>query len=279
VQSAFPDSGPVGVGSTSVRPVFRPRVLVAAGDGVSQTSYGALWHFLERDLRHPFVPVGLNAISRMTLSDYNVLIVPGGSAARVRQELGDAGVAALKAWVRGGGVVIAWGGAALFLSAKGVELSTVKRLGEPPEDEKEKEPKGDSLPAAPRFMPPLPSPTADTNAVEPIPGAIFRAALDRTHWLTYGYERDELAVMMSGSTLLTPSKSGANPVAFVADSLRLSGFTWPNTERLLKGTVWAAVEDQGSGHVVLLADDPLFRAFWRGTARLVTNAMLLGTGR
>jgi hypothetical protein len=279
VQSAFPDSGPVGVGSTSVRPVFRPRVLVAAGDGVSQTSYGALWYFLERDLRHPFVPVGLNAISRMTLSDYNVLIVPGGSAARVRQELGDAGVAALKAWVRGGGVVIAWGGAALFLSAKGVELSTVKRLGEPPEDEKEKEPKGDSLPAAPRFMPPLPSPTADTNAVEPIPGAIFRAALDRTHWLTYGYERDELAVMMSGSTLLTPSKSGANPVAFVADSLRLSGFTWPNTERLLKGTVWAAVEDQGSGHVVLLADDPLFRAFWRGTARLVTNAMLLGTGR
>ncbi|HET7039082.1 MAG TPA: M14 family zinc carboxypeptidase [Gemmatimonadales bacterium] len=279
VQSAFPDSGPVGIGSTSVRPVFRPRVLVAAGDGVSQTSYGALWHFLERDLRYPFVPVGLNAIGRMTLSDYNVLIVPGGSAARVRQELGEAGIARLKAWVREGGLVVAWGGAALFLSAKGVDLSTVKRLGEPPEDEKEKEPKGDSLPAAPRFMPPLPSPTADTNAVEPIPGAIFRAALDRTHWLTYGYERDELAVMMSGSTLFTPSRTGANPVAFVGDSLRLSGFTWPNTERLLKGTVWAAVEDQGSGHVVLLADDPLFRAFWRGTARLVTNAILFGTGR
>jgi hypothetical protein len=279
VQSAFPDSGPVGIGSTSVRPVFRPRVLVAAGDGVSQTSYGSLWHFLERDLRYPFVPVGLNAIGRITLSDYNVLIVPGGSAARVRQELGEAGIARLKAWVREGGVVVAWGGAALFLSAKGVDLSTVKRLGEPPEDEKEKEPKGDSLPAAPRFMPPLPSPTADTNAVEPIPGAIFRASLDRTHWLTYGYERAELAVMVSGSTLFTPSRTGANPVAFVGDSLRLSGFTWPNTERLLKGTVWAAVEDQGSGHVVLLADDPLFRAFWRGTARLVTNAILFGTGR
>jgi hypothetical protein len=68
-------------------------------------------------------------------------------------------------------------------------------------------------------------------------------------------------------------------VAFVADSLRLSGFAWPNTERLLKGTVWAAAENHGSGHVVLLADDPLFRAFWRGTARLVTNAMMFGTGR
>jgi hypothetical protein len=281
VRSAFPDSGPVGIGSTSVRPVFRPRLLVAAGDGISQTSYGALWHFLERELRYDFVPIALSAVGRMTnLADYNVLIVPGGSAARVRQELGDAGIARLKAWVREGGVVIAWGGSALFLSAKGVELSTVKRLGEPPEEpDPKKEPEGDSLPAAPRLTPPLPSPSADTSAVEPIPGAIFRASLDRTHWLTYGYERDELAVMVSGSTLLTPSREGANPVAFVADSLRLSGFTWPNTERLLRGTVWAAVESHGGGHAVLLADDPLFRAFWRGTARLVTNAMLFGTGR
>ena len=46
----------------------------------------------------------------------------------------------------------------------------------------------------------------------------------------------------------------------------LSGFTWPdNTARLLKGTTWAAVENQGSGHVVLFLGDPLFRAFWRGT--------------
>jgi hypothetical protein len=280
VRSAYPDSGQVGIGSTAVRPVFRPRVLVATGDGVGQTSYGALWYFLERELEYPFVPVALSAIGRMgTLSDYNVLIIPGGAAARVRQELGTGGVEALKAWVNRGGAVIAWGGSALFLSAKGVDLSTVKRLGEPPEEDADKPPKGDSLPAAPTLSPPLPSPSADTSAVEGIPGAIFRASLDRTHWLTWGYERDELAVMVSGSTLFTPSRTGANPVAFVADSLRLSGFTWPNTERLLRGTVWAAAEPHGSGSAVLLADDPLFRAFWRGTARLVTNAILFGTGR
>jgi hypothetical protein len=68
-------------------------------------------------------------------------------------------------------------------------------------------------------------------------------------------------------------------VAFVGDSLRLAGFTWPNTERLLRGTVWAAAERRGAGHVVVFQEDPLFRGFWRGTARLVTNAILLGTGR
>ena len=279
VQSAFPDSGPIGVGSEEVRPVFRPRVLVAAGDGVALSGYGEAWYFLERELDCPFVPVALATIGRMrTLSDYNVLIIPGGSAATIRQQLGPGGIDRLKAWVRDGGALITWGGAALFLSAEGVDLSSVKRLGEPEKGAAEKK-KGDALPADTTLTPPLPSPSVDTAAVENIPGAIFRAALDQSHWLTFGYERKELPVPMSGGTFLTPSKSGANPVAFVADSSRLAGFVWPNTQRLLKGTVWAAVESQGRGNVVLFADDPLFRAFWRGTARLVTNAMLLGTGR
>jgi Zinc carboxypeptidase len=280
VQSAFPDSGGIGVGSESVEPVFPPRVLVAAGDGISQTSYGALWHFFEQELHQAFVPVPLDRIGRVTLDDYNVLIVPEGSPAAIERQLGTAGVSRIKEWVRSGGVLLVYGGSALFPSRKEVALSTVKAVGAPDEDEKKKEKeKGDSLPAATELTPPLASPEADTSAVQPIPGAIFRAALDRSHWLTAGYARSELAVMISGGTFLQPSTSGANPVAFVADSSLLSGFVWPNTQRRLKGSVWAAVERQGRGHVVILADDPLFRAFWRGTARLVTNAMLFGTAR
>ena len=278
VQSAFPDSGPVGVGSESVRPVFRPRMLVAVGEGTSQIGYGGLWYFLEQELRYPFVPVALSSIGRMsTLSDYNVFVIPGGSASSIRRLLGDRGIARLKEWIRTGGVVITWDEAALFLAAEGVELTSVKRVGV--DDEEDDGQKGDSLPRSEQLTPPLPSPSADTSATTSIPGAIFRAALDRSHWLTFGYERSELAVMLRGSLMLQPSKAGANPVAFVADSLRLSGFVWPNTERLLRGTVWAAAERRGRGNVVLFAEDPLFRAFWRGTARLVTNAILFGTGR
>jgi hypothetical protein len=278
VQSAFPDSGGVGVGSQQVRPVFRPRVLVAVGAGISQLSYGALWHFLETELEHPFVPVELGMLGRMpTLGDYNVLIMPTGSPAVIERELGVGGVARLKEWVRSGGVLIAWGNAALFPGRKDVGLSSVRALGATEGDTARA--KGDSLPAETGLTPPLASPRADTSAVQPIPGAIFRAALDRSHWLTAGYERAELAVMVSGNTFLAPSTTGANPVAFVAQRPLLSGFAWPNTERLITRTTWAAVERQGRGHVVLFAEDPLFRAFWRGTARLVTNAMLFGTGR
>ena len=133
--------------------------------------------------------------------------------------------------------------------------------------------------------PPLVSPTATSrDKPEMLPGTIFRATLDRTHWLTFGYEQDQLPVYLEGSTFWKLSRAGANPVVFTTagagDSLTLSGFTWPdNTERLLKGTAWAVVENQGDGHVVLFLGDPLFRAFWRGPARLVTNAMLMGPGR
>jgi hypothetical protein len=41
-------------------------------------------------------------------------------------------------------------------------------------------------------------------------------------------------------------------VAFVADTSLLSGFVWPNTQRRLKGSVWAVVETQGRGNMVIL---------------------------
>jgi hypothetical protein len=274
VQSAFPDTGDVGLGSSDVIALQAPKIVVAAGDGVFETSYGWWWHFLTRELAVPFTPVPLRAISGMNdLAGYNVLIVPDGRGARMRRELGDEGVAKLKAWVRSGGVLIGVGGVGELAANKEVGLATVAAVGA------DSGAKADTT--APGTVPPLVSSTAPAKGrPEWIPGTIFRATLDLTHWLTLGYERDQLPVYVEGDTFWKPSQGGANPVAFTSDSTALSGFTWPgNTERLLKGTTWATVENQGSGRVVLFLGDPLFRGFWRGTARLVTNAILVGPNR
>jgi hypothetical protein len=273
VQSAFPDTGPVGVGSQSVDPVFAPRIAVASGSGISITSYGALWHFLDAELGQPFVPVPLGWVGGMyTLADYNVFIIPSGSAGTIRRELGTGGIERLKRWVRDGGVLIAYDNAALFPGHEDVGLSSVKRLTSDGD--------GDTLRSGPDMTPPLASPSADPDRTEYVPGSIFRATLDQTHWLTMGYRQEALPVMMRGGTFLTPSEDGDNPVVFVGDSLLLAGFAWPdNTERLLRETVYATAERAGRGHVVLLAEDPLYRAFWRGPARLLTNAILFGSGR
>jgi hypothetical protein len=52
---------------------------------------------------------------------------------------------------------------------------------------------------------------------------------------------------------------------------------WPdNTERLLRGTAFLIEESLGGGHVILFANEPFFRGWWRALDRLVMNAVVLG---
>ena len=276
LQTAFPDTGDAGIGSEDVAALHAPTILVGVGDGIYETSYGWLWHYLTRELNVPFTPIPLRALSRVSdLGGFNVIIIPDGSGSRMRRELGDDGIQQLKGWVRSGGVLIGYGGAGDLVAHKDVGLSTIASVAP------DSGAKADST--APGDEPVLISATAPNRGrPEWIPGAIFRASLDTTHWLTFGYDRDRLPVFIDGDTFWKPSKGGANPVTFTdpVDSLVLSGFVWPdNTARLLKGTTWAAVENQGNGRVVLFLSDPLFRAFWRGPARMLTNAILIGPNR
>jgi hypothetical protein len=282
VRSAYPDTAAVGTGSPDVRPVFAPKILLVGGDGVPQITFGATWHYFAEELGQPVVPIMGRALSRVDLAAYNVIIIPDGQAGRLIEQIGAPTMKRLVEWVRGGGSMIAYGDAAQLFQRRDVELSTLKVLGaEKPKDADQLA--DTTVSASTRPVPPLVSPEATAGKTpEYVPGAIFRAALDRTHWLTYGYAQDELAVFIDGDTFYTPSTSGDNPVSFLAKEgdLLLSGFSWPrNTERLLKGTVYAAAEKAGRGTAVTIASNPFFRAFWRGAAPLVTNAVLFGTGR
>ncbi len=276
VRSAFPDTGGVGVGSESVAAVHPPKILLAAGDGIEQTAFGAVWYYFERELGFPVTPVTIATLANSDYTGYNVLIIPNGSASRLWRELGETGADRLKGWVRSGGVVIAMGGTVGLLNRKELELTSVKPVALDSAADRDT-----TLTEAARPAPPLVSPNA-SGGREPeyVPGAIFRAALDRTHWLTGGYERDNLPVFLDTSQLLRPSEKGANPVVFTGDGLTLAGFTWPgNTEKHLHDGVWAAVESVGMGSVVIFAENPVYRGFWRGPAKLLTNAVLFGTGR
>jgi hypothetical protein len=280
VQSAFADSG-MGVGSEWVQSLKKPRILLAAGDGVSTTTFGDVWYYLEKELQYPLVPVDLGSLGRVNLADYNLLILPDGSGSTMLRRAGNA--ERIKQWVQEGGAIISIGNASGFVTAKEMALSTVGEVGAVDEaaKAKDKTPGDTTLSVTAQPGPPLVSPTApDGSKPEYLAGSIARATLDRTHWLTYGYTRDQLPVFLSGNTFFTPSKKGDNPVVFVGKDLILSGFSFPgNTERLLTGAVWATVEGAGRGKVVLFADNPLFRGFWRGTAGLFNNAILMAPGR
>jgi hypothetical protein len=182
------------------------------------------------------------------------------------------------------------GGATEWAADEGVALTSARKVA----DTEPAAPAATNVPAPARSAPaPAPSIAADrlaeelvpyrsssvnANTPEAVPGIHADVLLDRTHWLTAGYDAPRLTVLLQGDLFLRPSKEGANVAVFpTTGPLVRAGFTWPNnTERLLRGTSLLIDEPTGGGHVVLFTNEPMFRGWWRSLDRLVLNALLLG---
>ncbi len=269
--TGFGDVGSGGLGSEYIVNVKRPSIAVAGGVGVDQTTFGAVWYLLEKQAGLKFTSVSLRALTGVDLSRFNVLILPDGSYG----SLGKAGADVLKEWVSRGGSLIGLAGAGIWFADKEVGLTTASKVeGDVKKPEDKKDDKPGTKPAAPPAKPKKPL---------PLPGAIFRAVVDTTHFLGFGYgtgDTAEIAAPLSGDTFLKPSEKGSNVVTFAKEKLQLSGFTWPdNTEKFLGGTSYVVDEPTGEGHVILFLADPTFRAYWIGLRRMFLNAIAFGPAR
>lgn len=300
VNSGYSEEGDTSVGGESVISLRSPKIAIAADEGVTQESYGAIWWTFDK-YGVKFTPMTIPTIRGGGLKGYNVLIIPEGSAGRYMGSFGSGGVAALKEFAAGGGTIVTISGGSVFAALKDVGLTTSKLVGSDDDEQKGKvddedekktpqpgvkpEPtpaiemksdKGDGIAPA---LPAIASPSANNNNVpEGLPGAIFRATVDRTTYLTYGIDKDEMPVLLASGYFFRYSKEGTNALVFDAKPkkpLTVSGFVWEgNTERLLKGTAYVIDESLGSGHVVLFAEDPFFRGMTRANTRPFFNSIL-----
>ena len=285
VNSAQAGSGQYGIGSESMVPIPTPEIAIVADDGVSQTSYGAIWFTLERRYGIRFTPIAMSQLGG-DLSRFTAILLPSGNYTRVSKEA----VERLKTWVRSGGTLVTMGGATEWAADEGVALTSARKVA----DTEPAAPAATNVPAPARPAPapaasiaadrlaeelvPYRSSSVNANTPEAVPGIHADVLLDRTHWLTAGYDAPRLTVLLQGDLFLRPSKEGANVAVFpTTGPLVRAGFTWPNnTERLLRGTSLLIDEPTGGGHVVLFTNEPMFRGWWRSLDRLVLNALLLG---
>lgn len=312
VNTAYPDTGITGVGSEAVVTLKPPKVAIIADDGVSQTSYGPLWFLLSKDFGVEFVPISIDTFKGVRMADFNVLILPDGGSGNYKERFGKDGIEKLKNWCNDGGTLICLGGAAAFATDKEVSLTEARLVGED-DDEKSgegaEETPAPSQPAAvtaamgvstkePKKKPaeseakkqekPKDGKKDDKKEEKKeevksrkpkkplsVPGSIFRAKVNREHFLTFGYEQDELPVLVNSSNFFKLSKSGTNVLTFEAEKMRLSGFIWEkNTEELLRKTAYVVEEQTGDGHVILYATDPNFRYIWHASTRLFLNGLI-----
>lgn len=265
VSTGFTEEG-ADLGTDDSGFVELPHVGLLGGEGVSSTSYGAHWFFLEQVLGMPFDALDVGGLARVDLEDYDVLVVPESYG--VQRSLGEGGTEGLRAWLRSGGTLVAVGSSARALGESLGELE----LREEEEEELERD---ERLAQALRTR----EEREEDRWREAVPGAILRVELDPDHPLAAGASADGLdrsLFVLSRGRAFEPSE-GYESVVFHPQGLeRISGVISPeNLERLDRST-WMAQVGVGRGSLILFVEDPLFRMFWYSGYPLMANALLVG---
>ncbi|MEM7261002.1 MAG: M14 family metallopeptidase [Planctomycetota bacterium] len=261
VHSGLSEKG-IDLGSDKVIDLARPKIAIASGEGVRSSSFGALWFLFERELEIPFTAFNLDDFDALDLHNYNVLILPSGFGYR-KILSGDSGDD-LRAWVRGGGVLIAIGGAAFACSAEDSKFTSISRkiTGDKKKDEEIR---------VRRKIRELRAQRRERQ----VPGNIFRVELDADHPLALGLP-EQLYVFMEGTDSFAVSGNSSDVGAFTDDPA-ISGYITDESEKKVSKRVYLAEQSMGRGKVILYADDPNFRLFWRGLTRLFLNSVFLRT--
>jgi hypothetical protein len=94
--------------------------------------------------------------------------------------------------------------------------------------------------------------------------------------LCFGYQQEQLALFKDNNIFMEDTKNPYNtPLIFTQNPL-LAGYIHPKNEKLLKNSPAVIAQNLGGGRVILMSENPNFRAFWYGTNKLFLNALFFG---
>jgi hypothetical protein len=241
-------------------PVLDPvRPAMLTGDWLRSNHAGYLWHWFDVLIEQPVSMLDWTRLFMIDLDEYTHLILPDGNYefmpgwARER----------IEAFVRRGGVLLALRGASTWVEELDLEWQLVESDNDEDEDNgaPERRAYGDFR---------------QDFARELIGGSALRVKLDTTHPLGFGYEREDLVVFRRGHHVMTPVDNAYTQPAIYADSPLAAGFLSESNRERLAGSPAISSSRHGEGTVIRMADDALFRGYWRGTERLFANALFFG---
>jgi hypothetical protein len=246
------------LGSPTFDALQLPKVMLVAGPGISSTDVGEAWHLLDYRFGMEVSLVEPQAIPRANLGRYSVIVLVNGTYTSIDS----ASTAALRRWVENGGTLIAMERAVEWASNNRFANVRFRRADQGRKD---------------TVVTRRPYSTEQKySAAQNIDGAIVEALADRTHPLLFGYAKDRLSVFRENSIFMEPSRDPyATPLVYSMNPL-ISGYIHRDIEPLLRNSAAIIVSGLRSGRVILMADNPNFRAFWYGTNKLFLNAIFFG---
>lgn len=260
--SGFVMDGP-DIGSSDIKYLESPKIALIGGEGTSSLDFGATWHFMEQNLGSPLVTLSTAYFSHVDLRLYDVLIMPHGWYA----EFDDKSMKKIERWVADGGRLIAMQGAIdklLKAEIGGIskynsdfEKSVHEAIDKDIAEEIQTVPYGD----------------LDRYEIRGfVAGAVFKVAMDNTHPLAYGYQKDYYSLRTSNSNRYGYLDRGNVGVIKSAND-HLSGFAGETVLKKVDKSLVFGVEELGRGSIIYIVDNPLFRSFWYDGKLLFANAL------
>ena len=261
LESGMVTSGP-DLGAYDVAPIDAPRVAVVMGDEVSSLSFGEVWFTFEEVWDYPMTAV--RGMEWMDWDAYDVVVLPRGWY-DVDEDQKDA----ISSWIREGGRLVAIGAACNL----GIESWGLSRYSDD-DDKAERRDERDAHAQADRYAPYAMS--ARNGIRSDIPGAVYEVTLDETHPLAYGYGDRYWSIKTSGRRYA--HLEGGHNVGILSDDVApISGFAGARANAQLRESLSFGVHDMGRGHVIYLADNVLFRAFWKDGHKFFANAVFFSS--
>ncbi|MEJ2340932.1 MAG: M14 family metallopeptidase [Gemmatimonadales bacterium] len=252
------------LGSDRSLPLEASRIAVLMGDGISPTSYGQVWYLLERGLAIPFDPLPTDRLTARQLARYDVVVAPPARSSVYEQSRD-----LLAEWVKSGGTLVAMGEAARWTAGAIADLAVRQEDTTSVSD-------AERLRRALRTR----EERRSERWEDAVTGVILPARADPEHPLAWGTAAGTpdgpYFVLHRTDLSFEPDDRSEAVIHFPLDVSEVSGVIGERKLDKVAGSSWLATRAIGEGRVVLFADDPLFRLFWRSAFVPFTNSLLYG---
>ncbi|WP_154247361.1 M14 family metallopeptidase [Kangiella sp. HZ709] len=250
INTGFSQSG-IDLGSPNMVNLKAPKPLLLIGNGVSSYEAGEAWFLLDKRLEIQTSMQPASDLANIDLSEYSHLIMVNGRYPK----LDDAAKKKIEQWLNQGGALVASRSAVRWvIEHKLAPLELVKRDAKAPEGR----------------------PYSERQAAfteQLIGGAIFETQLDLSHPLTFGIQKKSLPYTKASSQIIQPAKRDFITVAEYSDKPLLAGYASKENVDAIKNTAAVVALRKGRGSVIVFNDNPNFRGYWLGSARLFANTL------
>lgn len=249
----------IDLGSPDMQAVRLPSVMILGGLGVSQYEAGEVWHYLDTRLDMPVAIVDKDRLNRVDLTDYTHMIIVSGTYS----SLTDSDTDKIERWVKAGGVLI----------GQRTGLRTLVN--------------NQWLNASIGASSAIDNAVADTemryidrskiNAKKQVAGAVYAAQVDASHPLMWGLDVKDnvLPVFKTNNLVLRAADKPYFEVAKYTTEPLLAGYTDANVESIIADTTAIVAHRVGQGRVIGFTDNMNHRGYWRGTEKLMANAIFM----